>query len=120
MQWLMWIWSNIKLICVRGIFRYDILFRKKFEDAKGVIRIRKSKDRQHNLGTSEKKTKKQTMIYKTLHSKQRSSNTNPTTNLCELRWFIRHIYYSNLQFLSNVIIIKASSGIGSLNLSPNY
>ena len=70
---------------MKGILRYDILFRKKFEDDEGVIRIRKLKDRQHNLGTSEQKTKKQTMIYKTLHRKQRSSNTNPTKNLCELR-----------------------------------
>jgi 3-phenylpropionate/cinnamic acid dioxygenase small subunit len=38
---------------------------EEIEDTKGVIRIRKSKDRQHN---GQKKRKKgQTTIYKTLH-----------------------------------------------------
>jgi len=38
----------------------------KFEDSQGVIRGRKSKDRQCN-GHKKKNTKGQTMIYKTLH-----------------------------------------------------
>jgi len=40
----------------------------KVEDTKEVIRIRKSKDRQHN---GEKRTEGQTTIYKTLHIKQK-------------------------------------------------
>jgi len=42
---------------------------EEFEDTKGVIRIRKSQDRQHN-GHKTKKKKRQTTIYKTLHIKQ--------------------------------------------------
>jgi len=42
--------------------------QEEFEDTKGVIRIRKSKqDRQHN--GKKKRTKGQTTIYKTLHIK---------------------------------------------------
>jgi hypothetical protein len=39
------------------------LFREEFEDTKGVIRIRKSKNRQHN--GQMKKNKGKTRIYKT-------------------------------------------------------
>ena len=39
--------------------------QERFEDTKGVIRICKSKDRQHNG----QKKKGQTTIYKTLHKK---------------------------------------------------
>ena len=48
------------------------------EGIKGVIRIRKSKDRQHN---GQKKRDKQRPT-KHLHRKLRSSNTNPIKN----RW----------------------------------
>ena len=37
---------------------------EEFEDTKGLIRIRKTKDRQHNY-QKKKKTKRQTTIYKT-------------------------------------------------------
>jgi hypothetical protein len=40
---------------------------EEFEDTKGVIRIRNSKDRQHN--GQQKGIKGQTTIYKTLHIK---------------------------------------------------
>ena len=42
----------------------DFCSHEEFEDTKGVIIIRKSKDRQHN-GQKEKMTKRQTRIYKT-------------------------------------------------------
>ena len=38
---------------------------EEFEDTKGIIKIRKSKDRQHN----DQKKKRQTTIYKILHRK---------------------------------------------------
>ena len=38
---------------------------EEFEDTKGIIKIRKSKDRQHNA----QKKKRQTTIYKILHIK---------------------------------------------------
>jgi len=41
---------------------------EEFEDTKGIIRIRKSKDRQHN-GQKRKRTNGQIMLYKTLHIK---------------------------------------------------
>ena len=44
-----------------------VSIKEEFEDIKGLIRIRKSKDRQHN--SLKKMTKGQTMIYKTLHIK---------------------------------------------------
>jgi len=47
-----------------------VLSKEKFEDTKGVIRIRKSKkDRQHN--DQKKRTKGQTTIYKTIHIKSK-------------------------------------------------
>jgi len=50
-------------------------FQEEIKDTKGVIIIRKSKDRQHKR----KRKKGQTTIHKTLHRKI-SSNTNPTKN----------------------------------------
>jgi len=44
------------------------IYEKILKISKGVIRIRKSKDRQHN-SQKEKKTKDQTTIYKILHIK---------------------------------------------------
>jgi hypothetical protein len=41
---------------------------EEFEDTKGLIGIRKTKDRQHNY-QKKKKDKGQTTIYKTLHRK---------------------------------------------------
>ena len=40
--------------------------QEEFEDTKGVIRIHKSKNRQHN-GQKRKSTKRQTTIYKHIH-----------------------------------------------------
>jgi hypothetical protein len=51
-----------------GISYYVCFWNKKFEETKGVIRIRKSKDRQHNGQT--KRSNVQTTIYKTLHRKR--------------------------------------------------
>jgi hypothetical protein len=48
--------------------------KERFEDTKGVIRIRKSKkDRQYNG----QKQKGQTTIYKTLHTKTKNLATEP-------------------------------------------
>jgi hypothetical protein len=52
----------------------------KFEYTKGVFRIRKSKDRQHN----DRKNKQRSTNHYT--ENQRSSNTNPTKNRGELRY----------------------------------
>jgi len=41
--------------------------KEEFEDIKGVIRIHKSQDRQHNV--QKKKTEGQTTIYKNIHMK---------------------------------------------------
>ena len=50
------------------------VFQEKFEDTKGVMRNRKMrKDRQHKG----KKTKRQTMIYKTLHRKLKIAQHEP-------------------------------------------
>jgi hypothetical protein len=52
---------------------------QKFEDTKEATKSRKSKeDTQYN--DKKKKTQGQAKIYKTLHRKQISSNTNSTTN----------------------------------------
>ena len=48
-----------------AVFIYNVYTQEEFEDTKGVIRIRKSKDRQHIMTT----TKGQTMTYKTLNNK---------------------------------------------------
>ena len=45
----------------------DDCCKNTLEDTKGVIGIRKSKDKQHN--GQKKRTKDQTAIYKTLHLK---------------------------------------------------
>ena len=51
---------------------------EEFEDTKGVIGIRKSKNRQHK---GQKKMDKRTNNdLQKIHIKLRSSNTNPTTN----------------------------------------
>ena len=61
------IYSAISLQCNQWRNRrsnaIEMLWSEEFEDTKGVIRIRKSKDRQHN--GQKKKDKGQTMIYKT-------------------------------------------------------
>ena len=48
---------------------------QKFEDTKGVIRSRKSKNKQYN--GQKKRTKGQTMIYKTLHRKLKIEKHQP-------------------------------------------
>ena len=47
-----------------------LLYYEEFEDTKEVIRIHKSKDKQHN-GQTDKESgpKRQTKVYKTLHRK---------------------------------------------------
>jgi hypothetical protein len=49
---------------------------ERFEDTKGVIRSRKSKDRQHNG-----QKKKNSMIYKTLHRKLKIQQHEPLLNI---------------------------------------
>ena len=54
-----------------------ILYSEEFKDTKGVIRIRKSKDRQHN--DHKKGDKSTNNDLQNIHIKnQRSNNTNPT------------------------------------------
>ena len=43
--------------------------QEEFKDTKEVIKIRKSKDKQHNGHGQKKKDKRTTTIYKTLHRK---------------------------------------------------
>jgi len=57
---------------------FSILYfrnKEKFADAKGAIRNRKSKDRQHN--GQKNNLKGQTMIYKTLHSQLKIEQNEP-------------------------------------------
>ena len=56
--------SSTKQYSVICLIELVVIYGK-FEDVKGAIRSRKSKERQYNA----KKTKGQTMIYKTLHRK---------------------------------------------------
>ena len=57
-----------------------------FEDTNGVIGIRKSKDRQYNC-QKKKRRKGRTMIYKTLHMKQRMERQAPKLQTGDaLRW----------------------------------
>jgi hypothetical protein len=57
--------------------------KEEFEDTKGVIRIRISKNnRRHKVQKTKQKTK--TTINKTYTSSYKSSNTNPTKNRGEL------------------------------------
>ena len=53
--------KQYSVICLNEL----VVIYGKFEDVKGAIRSRKSKERQYNA----KKTKGQTMIYKILHKK---------------------------------------------------
>ena len=61
------IYSAISLQCNQWRNRrsnaIEMLWSEEFEDTKGIIRIRKSKDRKHN--GQKKKDKGQTTIYKT-------------------------------------------------------
>ena len=59
----------------RPMFLYGCQYFKKDFKIKGVIRNCKSKDRQYN--GKQKKTKRQTMISKTLHRKQESAQHEP-------------------------------------------
>jgi len=80
-------------ICLYWLIKNVLIAEEEFEDIKGVIRIRKSKtDRQHN--GQNKKTKGQTTIYKTLHIKYRSSNTNFIKNR-EGKQFLLHSWHSS-------------------------
>jgi hypothetical protein len=62
----------------------------KFGDTKGVIKFRKSKDRQY---TGQKK-KGRIMIYSTLHSKLKLMSTNPTQKRGRT-----HVLWKGNQFL---------------------
>ena len=53
---------------------------EEFDDTKGVINIRISKDRQHN----DKKRRDQERSIKSYTENERSSNTNPTKTVGEL------------------------------------
>ena len=55
-------------------FKRDIMITEEFEDTKGVIRIRKSKDRKHNGQKHKQRSTKHT------HQNKRSSYTIPTKN----------------------------------------
>ena len=66
-----------------SIFGIRHLNKEVFEETKGVIRIRKSTDKQRN-GQRET-TKGQTTIYKNYTESKRSNNTDPTKNRGELR-----------------------------------
>ena len=66
------------IFCSQNVSQTMIVFRvsffnksflAKFEDTKGVIRSRKSKDRQYNDQTKKKRTKGQTMIWKMRYRK---------------------------------------------------
>ena len=59
-----------------------------FEDIKGVIRIRKTKDRQHN---GQKKKDKQRSTIHTHKIKERVIRT-PLKTTCELRCCRRYVY----------------------------
>jgi hypothetical protein len=50
--------KTVQILCQNGmyIFIYTYIFKGEFEDTKGVIRIYKSKDRQHNGQKKEDKT----------------------------------------------------------------
>jgi predicted component of viral defense system (DUF524 family) len=53
------------------------LIKEEFEDTKGVIRIRISKKDKTIQWKKEKRTKGQTMIYKTLHRKLKIEKRDP-------------------------------------------
>ena len=55
--------------------QFECFTEEEFEDTKGVIRIRQSKDRQHN--SKKKKKKRQTPIHKTLHIKLKIEQHEP-------------------------------------------
>ena len=55
------------------------MITEEFEDTKGVIIIRKSKDRQHN-GKKRKNKSTNNYLQNTTHTNKRSSDTNPTKN----------------------------------------
>ena len=55
-----------------NLYTFIGTLKEEFEDTKGVMRFRKSKDKQHN---DQKKKKKR--IYKTLHRKLKIEQHNP-------------------------------------------
>ena len=55
--------------------QFECFTEEEFEDTKGVIRIRQSKDRQHN--SKKRKKKRQTPIHKTLHIKLKIEQHEP-------------------------------------------
>jgi len=61
---------------------------EEFEDTKGVIIIRKSKDRQHN-GQKRKNKSTNNYLQNITHKNKRSSDMNPTKNR-KVKQFLLH------------------------------
>ena len=72
-----------------------VFFKEEFEDTKGVIRIRKSKNRQHNC--QKKKYKKTNNDLQNIHIKLSNinpSSNNKTLNACLLARVITGSHYT--------------------------